>query len=224
MQYAYPCNITRDEEEQEASGREAYVVTFPDIEGAITGGWSWDEAVEMAKDCLGVALGSFYMERRKDIPKPSPLAEGQVLIPVPPLLAAKLALYEAMREQKISKVALAKRLGIHENAVRRIVSPGHRSHLSQVEKALQAVGVSVTLSARYSSGNIPLRISPEVHRAATEAASAEGKSLNAWLAEVVEQAAERESVRSGSRPDAPTITDVKSGMGSESAIPMTSET
>ena len=39
------------------------------------------------------------------------------------------------------------------------------------------------------SGNIPLRIAPEVHRAASAAAKAAGKSLNAWLAETVEQAA-----------------------------------
>ena len=38
------------------------------------------------------------------------------------------------------------------------------------------------------SGKIPLRISPEVHRAATAAAKAEGKSLNAWLATAVERA------------------------------------
>lgn len=38
------------------------------------------------------------------------------------------------------------------------------------------------------SGKIPLRIAPEVHRAATAAAKAAGKSLNAWLAEAVEQA------------------------------------
>ena len=38
------------------------------------------------------------------------------------------------------------------------------------------------------SGKIPLRISPEVHRAATAAAKADGKSLNAWLATVVERA------------------------------------
>ena len=39
------------------------------------------------------------------------------------------------------------------------------------------------------SGRVPLRISPEVHRAATAAASAEGKSLNAWLSETIERAA-----------------------------------
>lgn len=38
------------------------------------------------------------------------------------------------------------------------------------------------------SGKIPLRISSEVHRAATAAAKADGKSLNAWLAAVVERA------------------------------------
>ena len=39
------------------------------------------------------------------------------------------------------------------------------------------------------SGKIPLRISPSVHRAATAAARAEGKSLNAWLVETVASAA-----------------------------------
>lgn len=38
------------------------------------------------------------------------------------------------------------------------------------------------------SGKIPLRVAPQVHRAATAAAKSAGKSLNAWLAETVEQA------------------------------------
>ena len=39
------------------------------------------------------------------------------------------------------------------------------------------------------SGRIPLRIPPSLHRAATVSARAEGKSLNAWIAETVERAA-----------------------------------
>ena len=39
------------------------------------------------------------------------------------------------------------------------------------------------------SGRVPLRLAPEVHRAATAAARAEGKSLNAWFAEAIERAA-----------------------------------
>ncbi len=42
--------------------------------------------------------------------------------------------------------------------------------------------------AKPFSGKIPLRISPDLHRAATEAARARGKSLNAWLAETVAEA------------------------------------
>ena len=41
------------------------------------------------------------------------------------------------------------------------------------------------------SGRIPLRVTPEVHRAATAAARTEGKSLNAWLAETVERAVQQ---------------------------------
>ena len=41
------------------------------------------------------------------------------------------------------------------------------------------------------SGRIPLRVTPEVHRAATAAARTEGKSLNAWLTEMVERAVQQ---------------------------------
>ena len=147
MRYAYPCNIVPDEEEQRGTGREAYVVNFPDVYGANTGGWSWEEALEMAQDCLGVAL-AMYVDDRQEIPSPSPLAEGQVLISVAPIVAAKLALYAAMREQGMTNVALAARLGLQENAVRRLVDPGHRSHITSVEKALRAVGRDLVLEDR----------------------------------------------------------------------------
>ena len=144
MRYAFPCNIVRDEEEDRETGREAYVVTFPDIPEAITGGWSWQEALEMAEDCLSVAL-SIYVDKREDIPVPSPLADDQVLIPVPLLVAAKLTLYTAMRKQSITNVDLAAQLGLQEKAVERLLDPMRRSHISQIEKALRAVGHSLVV-------------------------------------------------------------------------------
>ena len=97
-------------------------MTFPDVYGANTGGWSREEAMAMAEDCLEVALG-MHVEVRRDIPVPSPLEEGQVLIAVTPVVAAKLALYTAMREQRITNVALGERLGLSESAVRKLVNP-----------------------------------------------------------------------------------------------------
>ena len=152
MRYAYPCNILRDKEEERLSGREAYTATFPDVYGANTGGWSWEEAVDMAKDCLGVALG-MYVKAREDLPTPSPLEQGQVLISVAPVVAAKLALYSAMREQDLTHVALANRLGLQEKSVRRLLDPGLQSSMTLVEKALEIAERSLVVEARAAIGN-----------------------------------------------------------------------
>ncbi len=142
MRYVYPCTLTPDEEEG-----EGFVVTFPDVTEAITGAKTREDSLEMAQDGLAVALG-MYVKCREEIPVPSPVAEGQVLIAVPPIVAAKLALYSAMRSQRITNVALADRLGLSEGAVRRLVNPDHRSHISQVEKALRAVGRTLVVEDR----------------------------------------------------------------------------
>ena len=144
MRYEFPCDIVPDEEEKAATGREAYVVTFPDVPEAITGGWSWEEALYMAEDCLDVALG-FYVDANKDIPIPSPLKEGQVLIPVPVLVAAKLVIYTAMRERGITDADLAARLGMREDAICKLLDTMYRSHLSHLEKALRVVGRSLVI-------------------------------------------------------------------------------
>ena len=134
MQFAFPCVLTRDTEEG-----AGYVVTFPDVPEAITGARTREESLYLAHDALAVALAA-YVENHEEIPVPSPVADGQEVVAVPPILAAKLALYMAMRRQRITRVALAARLGLSESAVRKLLNPGHRSHISQVEKALRVVG------------------------------------------------------------------------------------
>ena len=96
----------------------------------------------MAEDALATALAG-YVHEKWEIPTPSDVADGQVSVPVPTVVAAKLALYTAMRAQRITKVELADRLGISESAVRKLTNPDHRSHMSQVQKALRAVGRSL---------------------------------------------------------------------------------
>ena len=135
MIYAYPCQLTSDED-------GSLVVTFPDVPEAVTGGRDRSEALAMAEDALATALAG-YVHEKWDIPSPSEANEGQVAVPVPTVVAAKLALYSAMRAQRITKVELADRLGVSESAVRKLTNPDHRSHISQVQKALRAVGRSL---------------------------------------------------------------------------------
>ncbi len=77
-----------------------------------------------------------------------PAVDGQILVALPSIVAAKLALYTAMRRQGINNVALAKRLGLSESAVRRLVNPHHRSHISSVEAALRAIGRGLVVGDR----------------------------------------------------------------------------
>ena len=144
MGYVFPCDIVPDQEEMLHSGRNAYNVRFPDVYGANTGGWSWDEAIEMAEDCLAVALG-MYMKAGEDIPQPSPIAGGQVGIPVPPIVAAKLSLYSAIRKRGLTADDLADMLQIDSGAVHKLLHPSHRSHLTQLETALHALGYSLVV-------------------------------------------------------------------------------
>ena len=132
MIYAYPCRLTHDDD-------GGLVVTFPDVPEAITGGKDRAEALSMAEDALATALAG-YVHEKWDIPDPSVAADSHVMVPVPTVVAAKLALYSAMKAQRITKVELAGRLGVSEAAVRKLVNPDHRSHVSQVQRALRAVG------------------------------------------------------------------------------------
>ncbi len=135
MTYAYPCALTPAED-------GSLIATFPDVPEAITADSDLAEALAMAEDALATALAGYVHEKR-DIPAPSDTAAGQELIPVSPVVAAKLALYSAMRAQRITKVELARRLGISESAARKLTNPDHRSHVSQVHRALRAVGRSL---------------------------------------------------------------------------------
>ena len=144
MRYSYPCLIERDVEEFQATGREAYVATFRDVEPAITGGWSWAETIDMASDCLGVALG-FYVTDGEALPIPSSPFDGEVMISVAPLVAAKLAVYTAMREQGISRASLAEKLDMDDEAVRRLLDPRYRTHMTTVQRALAVVGRSLVV-------------------------------------------------------------------------------
>ena len=142
MRYAYPCLIERDLEEFQATGREAYVITFRDIRGANSCGWSWPEALEMAEDCLDVAL-SWFIDDNIDPPPPSALQADEVIVAATPIMAGKLAISSAMREQGITSSDLAGRLNLDDNQVRRLLDPRYRTHMTTVQRALSALGRSL---------------------------------------------------------------------------------
>ena len=131
MRYAYPFDL-------EPQPKGGFTVTFPDVPEAITEGETVEEAHARAEDALVTGL-SFYTDDAKALPMPS-AARGRPVAWVPPLVAAKLALHDAMVVAGLSNVELGRRLGLDEKAVRRLRDPLHRSHIGQIEAALRLLG------------------------------------------------------------------------------------
>jgi antitoxin HicB len=131
MAHAFPYRFEPEE--------QGVLVQFIDVPEAHTSGPTETAAGgDHALDCLVATLGG-YIRLGREIPRPSP-ARGRPVIILPPLVAAKLALYEAMRAQRITRTELARRLGLQENAIRRLLDLDHRSHIDQVDRALAALG------------------------------------------------------------------------------------
>ena len=120
---------------------------FSDLPRVATDGADRREAMEEAIDALGSDL-SIRLTRREEIPAPSTPKRGQSLVPVPLWLAPKLALYLAMREQGISNLELARRLGVHERVVRRMLDPEHATKAEKIQTALAALGKQMTVEVR----------------------------------------------------------------------------
>ena len=136
---AYPATLMPD---REAGG---FTVTFPDLPEAITQGENRLHALEQAADCLEEAVAG-RIRRGDEIPAPSKTRASQAVVPVPPLMAAKAALYLAMREAKMSNVKLAKQLGCDEKDVRRMLDPRHSSRINALQAALAALGKKIVVA------------------------------------------------------------------------------
>jgi antitoxin HicB len=139
MRHAYPFTVAPDED-----GR--LVVAFTDVKGASTDGVDETEAIANASDCLVAALIG-YITSREPIPRPSP-ARGRPTVTLPPLVAAKLALYSAMLEQHVTNPELATRMAKPEAEVRRLLDLDYRSDIGQIEEALAALGKRLEITVR----------------------------------------------------------------------------
>jgi antitoxin HicB len=77
------------------------------------------------------------MVRGDAVPTPSELKHGQYPMGVP--------LYLAMREGGMRNTELAKRLGVSETVVRRMLDPKHSTKPERIQGALAALGKRIVI-------------------------------------------------------------------------------
>jgi antitoxin HicB len=138
LELAYPATLTRDE-----TGR--ILVRFVDLPHTATDGKDEAEAMAEAIDCLASVL-SIGMSLKEEIPPPSRSRRGLVMVPVSLDVAPKLALYQAMRKAKLSNSELARRLGVTEAVVRRMLDPAHKTKALKLHAALETLGTRLIVS------------------------------------------------------------------------------
>src|SRR6266498_112842 len=124
---------------------KGFHVQFPDVPEALTGGDDLDDTLAQAADCLAEAIAG-RIARGDEIPPPSRAKRGQHLIGVPLYLAPKLALYLAMRERGIPNTELARRLGVSETVVRRMLNPMRDTRPEKIQAALVAMGKRIVVT------------------------------------------------------------------------------
>ena len=120
-------------------------VFFADVPEAITAGTNEAEALDRAQDALTVALSS-YLDDGRPLPVPSKAKRGQPMVVLPPRVAIKLAIHEAMCDQGVTQAQLGELLSIDGRQVRRILDLDHESKLSQLEVALAALGLRASVT------------------------------------------------------------------------------
>lgn len=129
----------------EAYGPEDFVVTFADVPEAITGGDTREGALANAADALEEAILG-YMAQGSPIPTPRPAGEGEELVILDPVTAARAVLAQAMREGRVSNVALAERMNKSEGAIRRLTDGATGVKIDTVLQALAALGRRTALA------------------------------------------------------------------------------
>ena len=134
----YPASFLPEED------GNGFHVRFPDLPEALTGGADLEDTFVQAADCLAEAIAG-RIARGDEIPAPSKLKRGQHPVSVPLYLAPKLALYLALHEGAMPNTELAKRLGVSETVVRRMLDPKHNTKPERIQAALAALGKRIVV-------------------------------------------------------------------------------
>ena len=132
MRFIYPAHLHR-------TGSYEIVVSFRDLPECLTSGRNEAEALAEATDALEEAIAGRIVDG-DPIPPPSTRRAGDRRVAVPPVMAAKAALVLAFRDSGLSRLAFARRLGVDDKVVRRMLDPRHATAANRLHKALRQLG------------------------------------------------------------------------------------
>lgn len=122
----------------------AVLLSCPDIPEMHAVAYEAQRMAPEALDAIETALMG-YMQDRRAIPASRGAARGKLMVYLPTLTMAKLALYNAVLAQELSKAELSRRLGSPRPSVDRLLDLRHASKMEQLDAALECLGQRIEL-------------------------------------------------------------------------------
>lgn len=123
----------------EAAEEGGFVVACRDLPALVTQDEDQADALAQAADAMDEVF-AIYMDEGLAFPPPTRARKGEFKVSPPAETVAKAALHSAMRAAGVSKVQLAKRMGVDEKEIRRLLDPHQGSKLPRIADAVQVLG------------------------------------------------------------------------------------
>ena len=120
------------------------IVTCRDLPQLITQGDTIDKALWQAHDAMAEVFAAYVINSLR-FPVSSKRKSSEHLVAPPIETVEKAALFMAMLEFGVSKVKLAKPLGVDEKEVRRLFDPLHKSKLPRIAEAVSSLGMKLVI-------------------------------------------------------------------------------
>ena len=127
----------------EADDNGTLLVTCPAFPEVTTFGNNESDAMQRAIGAIEEAIAARIADG-EDVPEGQ--SRGPRLARLPALAVLKIELYRQLREAKMTRAELARRLGWKRESVDRLFRLDHASRLEQLEAAFAALGRAVSVS------------------------------------------------------------------------------
>ena len=118
-----------------------WLVTCPDFPEVTTFGEDKGDAIMRGRDAIEEAIAARIADRQ-DVPSPG-LQKGKVAVSMPHQTFLKILLWHTMKDKKVKKAELARRLGVHGPQVDRLVNIRHSSRPELLDAAFAALGKQI---------------------------------------------------------------------------------
>lgn len=137
----FPLTLTPDD-------NGTFLVTSPTLPEVTTFGETEVEAVRNGELAIGEALAA-RIASGQDVPRPRVMmTPGQAIARTDYATDTKIALYRALKQRRLTRAELARRLGWHREQVDRLFRLDHASKADQMVAAFRELGIEPAIGFR----------------------------------------------------------------------------